>query len=186
MSRYQGMVRARRQQSRRRRARILFALRADPHPGAARGRARSSAPATTAAQRAGAPAAFCCSSCPSRPSGARQADLDPGDAPRGTEPHTIAEDDAWVEGRSLVATVKDVELIDPALSSERLVYQSVSRARRARLPRRAGTGAVLVLARQNVEDMLKSFSAGRPRPHGRERQDHGDLRVLQFHLRVRA
>src|SRR5271166_1299883 len=35
----------------------------------------------------------------------RQADLDPGDAPPGTAPHVVAEDDAWVEGRSLIETV---------------------------------------------------------------------------------
>src|SRR5208283_5100976 len=28
--------------------------------------------------------------------------------------------------------------------------------------------------------------AGRPRPHGRERQDRGDLRILQRDLRIRA
>ena len=54
---------------------------------------------------------------------ARIADLDPGDAPEGIVPHTLPEDDAWVEGRALVSTVEDVELIDPALSSERLVYR---------------------------------------------------------------
>src|SRR3984957_2825958 len=41
---------------------------------------------------------------PKAPERARQADLDPGDAPEGTVPHTVAEDDAWVEGRSLIAT----------------------------------------------------------------------------------
>src|SRR5271166_392832 len=35
----------------------------------------------------------------------RQADIDPGDAPPGTAPHLVMEDEAWVEGRSLVATV---------------------------------------------------------------------------------
>ena len=60
---------------------------------------------------------------PKAPERARVADLDPGDAPEGTVPHTVPEDDAWVEGRALVATVEDVELIDPALSSERLVYR---------------------------------------------------------------
>ena len=68
---------------------------------------------------AGAPAAFCCSSCRSRRSARALPDLDPGDAPEGTAAHTVAEDDAWVEGRSLVATVEDVELIDPAVSAER-------------------------------------------------------------------
>src|ERR1700723_2377491 len=53
----------------------------------------------------------------------RQADLDPGDAPPGTAPHIVTEDDAWVEGRSLIETVDDIELLDPDLSSERLAYR---------------------------------------------------------------
>ena len=53
----------------------------------------------------------------------REPDLDPGDAPEGVTPHAVPEDDAWVEGRSLIETVEDVELIDPALSSERLLYR---------------------------------------------------------------
>src|SRR5712691_60075 len=60
---------------------------------------------------------------PKSPERARQPDLDPGDAPKGTAPHTVPEDDAWVEGRSLIATVEDVELIDPEVSAERLVYR---------------------------------------------------------------
>jgi molecular chaperone Hsp33 len=89
---------------------------------------------------------------------ARQADLDPGDAPPGTEPHTIAEDEAWVEGRSLVATVNDVELIDPALSSERLAY-SLFHEHGVRVFRAAPVQAQCSCSRQNVENMLKSFSA---------------------------
>src|SRR3984957_898096 len=53
---------------------------------------------------------------PKAPERARQADLHPGDAPEGHVPHTVAEDDAWVEGQSLISTVEDVELIDPDLS----------------------------------------------------------------------
>src|SRR6516165_12321761 len=60
---------------------------------------------------------------PKAPERARQADLHPGDAPEGTEPHSVAEDDAWVEARSLIGTVEDVELIDPDLSGERLLYR---------------------------------------------------------------
>src|SRR6201994_4325122 len=60
---------------------------------------------------------------PKAPERARQADLHPGDAPEGTVAHTVAEDDAWVEGQSLIATVEDVELIDPDLSGERLLYR---------------------------------------------------------------
>jgi len=54
---------------------------------------------------------------------ARQADLDPGDAPEGMVSQTFSEDDAWVEGRSLMQTVEDVELIDPELSGERLLFR---------------------------------------------------------------
>src|SRR5688572_19600701 len=36
---------------------------------------------------------------PRSPERARQADLDPGDAPEGTATHVVPEDDAWVEGR---------------------------------------------------------------------------------------
>ena len=38
-------------------------------------------------------------------------------------PHAVAEDDAWIEGQSLIATVEDIELIDPGLSGERLLYR---------------------------------------------------------------
>src|SRR5690348_13183617 len=37
---------------------------------------------------------------PKSPERARMADLDPGDAPEGTVPHAIEEDDAWVEGQA--------------------------------------------------------------------------------------
>src|ERR1700710_663025 len=59
---------------------------------------------------------------PKAPERARR-DLAPGDAPDGTITHTVADDDAWVEGQSLIATVEDVELIDPDLSGERLLYR---------------------------------------------------------------
>src|SRR3954453_23187214 len=45
---------------------------------------------------------------PKAPERARQADLHPGDAPEGVEVHAVAEDDAWVEARSLIETVEDV------------------------------------------------------------------------------
>ncbi len=88
---------------------------------------------------------------------ARQADLDPGDAPPGTEPHMPPEDEAWVEGRSLVATVDDIELIDPALSSERLAY-SLFHEHGVRVFRAAPVNAQCSCSRQSVATMLKSFS----------------------------
>jgi molecular chaperone Hsp33 len=87
----------------------------------------------------------------------RQADIDPGDAPPGTAPHIIPEDDAWVEGRSLVATVNDLELIDPALSSERLAYR-LFHERGVRVFRAAPIAAQCSCSRQGVENMLRSFS----------------------------
>ncbi len=87
---------------------------------------------------------------------ARQADLDPGDAPPGTEPHTVAEDEAWVEGRSLIATVDDIELIDPALSSERLAYR-LFHERGVRVFRPAPVEAHCSCSRDSVEAMLRSF-----------------------------
>src|SRR5438105_11044955 len=54
---------------------------------------------------------------------ARQGDLDPGDAPPGVQLEVVGEDDAWVEGRSLVATIEDIELLDPELSAEQLLYR---------------------------------------------------------------
>src|SRR5262244_3919878 len=60
---------------------------------------------------------------PRAPERARQADLHPGDAPEGMIAHTVAEDDAWIEGQLMIGTVEDVELIDPDLSGERLLYR---------------------------------------------------------------
>ena len=94
---------------------------------------------------------------PKSPDRARIADLDPGDAPEGTVPHTVKEDDAWVEGRALIETVEDVELIDPALSSERLVYR-LFHERGVRVFRGSDVRAECSCSRDNVEAMLKSFS----------------------------
>jgi molecular chaperone Hsp33 len=57
---------------------------------------------------------------------ARLADLPPGDIPEGHahfDAGGVAEDDAWVEARSLVSTIEDHELVDPAVSSETLLYR---------------------------------------------------------------
>lgn len=52
-----------------------------------------------------------------------RADLDPGDAPAGLRFETPPEDHAWMEAKALATTIEDHELVDPALSSERLLYQ---------------------------------------------------------------
>jgi molecular chaperone Hsp33 len=88
---------------------------------------------------------------------ARVADLHPGDAPEGIEPHTVEEDDAWVEGQALISTVDDIELIDPSLSSERLVYRLFHEPG-VRVFRAIPVRAECSCSRDNVEAMLKSFS----------------------------
>jgi molecular chaperone Hsp33 len=93
---------------------------------------------------------------PRAPERARVADLDPGDAPKGTARHAVREDDAWVEGRSLIETVEDVELIDPALSSERLLYR-LFHERGVRVFRSADVHAQCSCSRETVEAMLRSF-----------------------------
>src|SRR6187402_229586 len=101
---------------------------------------------------------------PKAPERARQADLDPGDAPDGVEVDEVAEDDAWVEGQSLISTVEDIELLDPDLSGERLLYRLFhERGVRvfAPLPLRAQCSC----SRDAVSGMLNSF----------EKQDRADM-----------
>ena len=93
---------------------------------------------------------------PRAPERARVADLHPGDAPEGVLPHVVKEDDAWVEGRSLIETVEDLELIDPALSSERLLYR-LFHERGVRVFRPATLRAQCSCSRESVEAMLRSF-----------------------------
>jgi molecular chaperone Hsp33 len=96
---------------------------------------------------------------PKAPERARQADLHPGDAPEGSVTHTVEEDDAWVEGQSLISTVEDIELIDPDLSGERLLYR-LFHERGVRvfppLPLRAQCSC----SREAVAAMLASFAPG--------------------------
>lgn len=94
---------------------------------------------------------------PKAPERARVSDLPPGDAPKGTAVHFVPEDEAWVEGRALIETVEDLELIDPALSSERLVYR-LFHERGVRVFRGIDVAAECSCSRPNVEAMLKSFS----------------------------
>jgi molecular chaperone Hsp33 len=93
---------------------------------------------------------------PKAPERARQADLHPGDAPEGTVPHTVAQDDAWVEGQSLIGTVEDLELIDPDLSGERLLYR-LFHERGVRVFNQVALQARCSCSRDAVSSMLKSF-----------------------------
>src|SRR5580704_15354479 len=93
---------------------------------------------------------------PKAPERARRADLHPGDAPEGSLTHTVAEDDAWVEGQSLISTVEDIELIDPDLSGERLLYR-LFHERGVRVFRCKDLRAKCSCSRARVERMLRSF-----------------------------
>jgi molecular chaperone Hsp33 len=94
---------------------------------------------------------------PKAPERARQADLHPGDAPEGTAVHEVAEDDAWVEGQSLISTVEDIELIDPDLSAERLLYR-LFHEHGVRVFKPLPLHAQCSCSRDAVAAMLKSFT----------------------------
>lgn len=94
---------------------------------------------------------------PHAPERMRVPDLHPGDAPDGTPTHDVKEDDAWTEGRALVETVEDLELIDPDVSSERLVYR-LFHERGVRVFKSAEVRAECTCSHGGVESMLRSFS----------------------------
>jgi len=93
---------------------------------------------------------------PLQPERARQPDLDPGDVPEGMNPQPAAEDDAWVEGRALIGTVEDVELLDPSVSAERLLYR-LFHQRGVKVFRASALNAHCSCSRGGVEAMLRSF-----------------------------
>ena len=86
----------------------------------------------------------------------RRADFHPGDAPEGTAPHTIEEDDAWIEAQALAATTEAHELIDPTLSGERLLYRLFNE-RGVRVFEPSALAAVCRCSAEGVDAMLRSF-----------------------------
>ncbi len=94
---------------------------------------------------------------PQSPERARRPDLHPGDAPEGMDLVAPPEDDAWVEARSLVATIEDVELLDPHVSSEQLLYR-LFQERGVRVFRSKYLRAKCSCSRARVDGMLRSFS----------------------------
>jgi molecular chaperone Hsp33 len=94
---------------------------------------------------------------PKAPERARQPDLHPGDAPEGSVTHTVKQDDAWVEGQSLISTVEDIELIDPDLSGERLLYR-LFHERGVRVFQPLRLRAQCSCSREAVASMLASFA----------------------------
>ncbi|MEH3146196.1 MAG: Hsp33 family molecular chaperone [Methylobacterium frigidaeris] len=97
---------------------------------------------------------------PQSPDRARQADLPPGDIPEGHErlgEGGVPEDDAWVEAKSLVATVEDHELVDPTVSSERLLYR-LFHERGVRVFEGQPVHEVCRCSRERVMGMIRRFS----------------------------
>ena len=94
---------------------------------------------------------------PEAPERMRLGDLDPGDAPEGVVPQDVAEDDAWAEAKALASTVEDHELIDPTLSSERLLYR-LFHERGVRVFEAQEVRDACRCSDERVRGMLRSFS----------------------------
>jgi molecular chaperone Hsp33 len=87
----------------------------------------------------------------------RRADFDPGDAPPGHEIPSVPEDDAWTEAKSLAATTEDHELLDPTLSSERLLYR-LFHERGVRVFQPTGLADACRCSADRIDAMLQNFS----------------------------
>ncbi len=87
----------------------------------------------------------------------RQADLPPGDAPAGAHVPEETENDAWVEAKMLASTIEDHELVDPNLSSERLLYR-LFHERGVRVFTPQEIRAECRCSRERIAAMLKRFS----------------------------
>jgi molecular chaperone Hsp33 len=97
---------------------------------------------------------------PEAPERMRQGDLSPGDRPGSAvaEPDDFKEDDAWTEAKALAATVEDHELLDPTLSSERLLYR-LFHERGVRLFEGQPIVENCRCSRERIMGMLQRFSA---------------------------
>lgn len=88
----------------------------------------------------------------------RQADLHPGDAPADFAVDS-REDDSWAEAKALAQTVEDHELVDPTLSSERLLYR-LFHERGVTVYQPQPLQDACRCSRERIESMLRSFSPG--------------------------
>ena len=84
----------------------------------------------------------------------------------------MPDDDAWVEGQALMDTVEDVELIDPELSGERLLYR-LFHERGVRVYATQGVHAECTCSRDAVRAMLASF----PQADRAEMIENGKVKV---------
>ncbi len=95
---------------------------------------------------------------PDSPERRRIVDMDPGDAPDGVFVPESDEDNAWTEARLLAATVEDHELVDPTLSSERLLFR-LFHERGVKVFEAAGVLDRCRCSDGRVRAMLEGFSA---------------------------
>lgn len=94
---------------------------------------------------------------PDSPERRRMNDLPPGDAPEGAAQDAFREDDAWSEARALAATVEDHELVDPNLSSDRLLYRLFHERGVTVYPHSALRHACRC-SRDGIQTMLRGFT----------------------------
>ena len=94
---------------------------------------------------------------PDSPERRRQADLDPGDAPSGYAAPEPDIDDAWDEALALAETIEDHELVDPTLSSERLLYR-LFHERGVRVFSPQAVRDACRCSTEKIEAMLRRFS----------------------------
>jgi molecular chaperone Hsp33 len=87
-----------------------------------------------------------------------QVDLDPGDAPADAPRDVVVEDDHWTEAKALAVTTEDHELLDPTLSSERLLYR-LFHERGVRVFEPGILREVCRCSTERIDSMLHSFSA---------------------------
>jgi len=91
------------------------------------------------------------------PSGGAERDLPPGDAPAGAAPGAEEENDFWLEGLALAGTLEDHELVDPALSGERLLYR-LFHERGVRVFAERPVEEFCRCSQERVVNLLRSFS----------------------------
>ena len=113
----------------------------------------------------------------------RQPDLPGGDAPEGAEVDELDEDDAWVEAQSLVGTVEDHELTDPAVPVERLLYR-LFHERGVRVFDAVAVRDKCSCSRERIDGMLRTLHGRGDRRQHRGRRDLGHLRVLRHEIRA--
>jgi molecular chaperone Hsp33 len=96
---------------------------------------------------------------PDSPERRRHVDFDPGDAPDSAAPQfSPDEDDEWVEAKARAATTEDHELIDPTLSSERLLFRLFNE-RGVRVAEPTALADACRCSAERIDAMLQSFSS---------------------------